>query len=390
MRNTKRILILVLTFILTTSLVSAISRQNKEIFNQLKRLNKPYVKSIKSSDGDIIDCVKITDQPAFDHPLLKNHSIQLSPTFDLEWEQSKKNNEKIITRLWHLSGGCPDGTVPIRRTKKSDILREFFFENKNLSTNDKQFSQVAYEEAVAYMHGGKYFGAKGSMDVWNPRVQKDEFSKCIISVSGFNNANKILDSIEVGWHVDPRMNGDFKTRTFVSWTNNGYKTVCYNHKCPGFVHVSKDIPLGHVPNMYSTYGSTPYEYTFTIRQDHVTGDWWFLSEDVQVGYWPKVLFSHLQKGASTATWGGRIKNNNYHSKHTTTQMGSGHFSNEGFSKANMISDMFIFDEHNKARRPSLVDHMTHRGCYDIKHLPSDHSSGMNLYFGGPGKNKNCR
>ncbi|KAJ0883806.1 putative neprosin activation peptide [Helianthus annuus] len=28
-------------------------------------------------DGDIVDCVDIYKQPAFDHPLLKNHTIQV-------------------------------------------------------------------------------------------------------------------------------------------------------------------------------------------------------------------------------------------------------------------------------------------------------------------------
>lgn len=72
----------------------------------LKKLNKPAVKSIKvikflnssfnfekknhfffskmffnllqSPDGDIIDCVHMAHQPAFDHPLLKNHTIQVN------------------------------------------------------------------------------------------------------------------------------------------------------------------------------------------------------------------------------------------------------------------------------------------------------------------------
>ena len=32
---------------------------------------------IQSPDGDIIDCVHINKQPAFDHPFLKNHTIQV-------------------------------------------------------------------------------------------------------------------------------------------------------------------------------------------------------------------------------------------------------------------------------------------------------------------------
>ncbi|KAM7267688.1 hypothetical protein ACFE04_009854 [Oxalis oulophora] len=391
MHNTKIILIFFLAFVLTTPLASSNPKQNKDIFKQLKRLNKPYVKSIKSSDGDIIDCVKLTDQPAFDHPLLKNHTIQLSPTFDLEWKQSKQIDEEPVTQLWQLSESCSDGTVPIKRIKKSDLLRKLSFANKNLSTNAKKISHVSYEEAVAYVYGGKYFGARGKMDVWNPRVHKDELSKSIISISGSNKANKIIDSIEVGWHVNPRMNGDFETRSFVSWTNNGYKTVCYNMQvnCPGFVQVTKDLTIGVVLKPYSTYGNNkPIAWDLSILQDHVTGNWWLKEGDENIGYWPKSLFNHLQKGASMVTLGGRIKNYNYHSSHTTTQMGSGHFSNEGFGKASLINEIYVVDEHNKLKRPLLVDHMTRRGCYDVEHV--EDSSGIALYFGGPGRNKHCR
>ncbi|WZZ61554.1 hypothetical protein YC2023_061661 [Brassica napus] len=50
----------------------------QEIKLRLKQLNKPAIKSIHSPDGDIIDCVWIYDQPAFDHPLFKNHTIQVA------------------------------------------------------------------------------------------------------------------------------------------------------------------------------------------------------------------------------------------------------------------------------------------------------------------------
>uniref|UniRef100_A0A2N9GWH5 Neprosin PEP catalytic domain-containing protein n=1 Tax=Fagus sylvatica TaxID=28930 RepID=A0A2N9GWH5_FAGSY len=47
-----------------------------EVDRKLKLLNKPAIKSIKSEDEDIIDCVDIYKQPAFDHPALRNHKIQ--------------------------------------------------------------------------------------------------------------------------------------------------------------------------------------------------------------------------------------------------------------------------------------------------------------------------
>lgn len=31
----------------------------------------------QSPDGDVIDCVDISHQPAFDHPFLKDHKIQV-------------------------------------------------------------------------------------------------------------------------------------------------------------------------------------------------------------------------------------------------------------------------------------------------------------------------
>ncbi|RID80070.1 hypothetical protein BRARA_A02763 [Brassica rapa] len=99
-------------------------QQEIKVQRLLKRLNKPALKSIKSEDGDIIDCVPITKQPAFDHPLLKNHTIQMRPSFVPEGGSTfTKKEAKAITQVWHKNGVCPNNTVPIRRTKKEDILR---------------------------------------------------------------------------------------------------------------------------------------------------------------------------------------------------------------------------------------------------------------------------
>jgi len=123
---------------------------------------------MQSENGDIIDCVDIYKQPAFDHPALKNHKIQVHycysilpcslilvvvmifsliilrlinfliflfnepfvqkiPTFFKESQHSSrkytsKKNFKL-SQTWHKSGRCPKGTVPIRRIQKQDLLR---------------------------------------------------------------------------------------------------------------------------------------------------------------------------------------------------------------------------------------------------------------------------
>lgn len=36
---------------------------------------------------------------------------------------SSSSGERPNVQLWHQNGRCPEGTVPIRRTKKDDLLR---------------------------------------------------------------------------------------------------------------------------------------------------------------------------------------------------------------------------------------------------------------------------
>jgi hypothetical protein len=48
----------------------------------LKKLVPPYLEDrVESEDGDIIDYVDIYKQPAFNHPSLKNHNIQMRPSY---------------------------------------------------------------------------------------------------------------------------------------------------------------------------------------------------------------------------------------------------------------------------------------------------------------------
>ncbi|KAL3537492.1 hypothetical protein ACH5RR_000858 [Cinchona calisaya] len=126
-------------FLLVLSICEAsrlnMSRQKLEDKKILSSSNRKPLKSIKSLDGDIIDCVLVSHQPAFDHPSLKNHTIQMRPNYypeELFGDDTEKSNfepdteDDIIKpniQLWHLNGRCPRGTIPIRRTKQEDILR---------------------------------------------------------------------------------------------------------------------------------------------------------------------------------------------------------------------------------------------------------------------------
>ncbi|KAK1388566.1 hypothetical protein POM88_016744 [Heracleum sosnowskyi] len=115
---------------LSSRLPREVSREKLEVQKHLNRLNKPPIKSIQSPDGDTIDCIPISHQPAFDHPFLKDHKIQMRPSYHPEglFDESKMSTESSekaqpMSQLWHMNGRCPQDTIPVRRTKKDDILR---------------------------------------------------------------------------------------------------------------------------------------------------------------------------------------------------------------------------------------------------------------------------
>ncbi|KFK37238.1 hypothetical protein AALP_AA4G231800 [Arabis alpina] len=277
----------------------------------LKQLNKPALKSIKSEDGDIIDCVPITSQPAFDHPLLKNHTIQMRPSFIPESDFTyTKKNATAITQVWQKNGECLDNTIPIRRVKKEDILRAKSIQSfgKKTLPNILQVTsadQFRHEYAYTGVRGGKFFGTKASINIWKPYVATpNEFSLAqtwLVSGVGLSR-----NTIEAGWQVYPQIYGDNNPRLFVYWTSDGYqKTGCYNLLCAGFIQTNKQYSVGGVYANVSQYNGIQLELNLLIWKDQKTGNWWLrINDDVFMGYWPGSLFNSLGDGATDVQWGG--------------------------------------------------------------------------------------
>ncbi|XP_022637381.1 uncharacterized protein LOC111241785 [Vigna radiata var. radiata] len=86
------------TFIVVLCLVTSASptvhciqhtlKEEMELERQLKLINKPPLKTIHTKYGDTVDCIDINKQPAFDHPLLKNHKLQKKPSIRKPIEKS--------------------------------------------------------------------------------------------------------------------------------------------------------------------------------------------------------------------------------------------------------------------------------------------------------------
>ncbi|XP_010536833.1 PREDICTED: uncharacterized protein LOC104811722 [Tarenaya hassleriana] len=385
-----------------------VSRQSFEVKKHLKRLNKPAVKSIQSPDGDVIDCVHISKQAAFDHPFLKDHKIQMRPgyhperLFDEDKEpENPKQRVNPITQLWHQNGKCPEGTVPVRRTKAEDVLRassvKRYGRKKHRSVPQPQsadpdlVNQSGHQHAIAYVEGGKFYGAKATINVWEPKVlNPNEFSLSQLWILG-GAFGQDLNSIEAGWQVSPDLYGDNNTRLFTYWTSDAYQaTGCYNLLCSGFIQINSEIAMGASISPVSGLHSPQYDISILIWKDPKEGHWWMQFGDGYVlGYWPSFLFSYLTDSASIIEWGGEVVNTEADGHHTSTQMGSGRFPDEGFTKASYFRNIQVVDHSNNLKAPKGLNTFTEQSnCYDVQMGKND-DWGHFFYYGGPGRNPKC-
>ncbi|KAI3877452.1 hypothetical protein MKX03_026509 [Papaver bracteatum] len=406
------VMILSLGFLFSSSVEArmGIERQKLEVQKHLKRLNKSPVKTIKSPDGDIIDCVPVAHQMAFDHPFLQNHTIQMRPTYHPEginFEEnkiasSKSSKEKPITQLWHVNGRCSEGTIPIRRTKKADVFRASSVKRygkkkhksipKPRSAAPDLINESGHQHAIAYVEGDKYYGAKATINVWEPKIQQsNEFSLSQLWILG-GSFGEDLNSIEAGWQVSPDLYGDNNTRLFTYWTSDAYQaTGCYNLLCSGFIQINSEIAMGASIFPTSGYRGSQYDISILVWKDPKEGHWWMqFGNDYVLGYWPSFLFSYLADSASMIEWGGEVVNSNPDGQHTSTQMGSGHFPEEGFSKSSYFRNIQVVDGSNNLKSPKGIGTFTEQSnCYDVQN-GNNGDWGSYFYYGGPGKNPNCQ
>ncbi|KAI3683097.1 hypothetical protein L1987_83597 [Smallanthus sonchifolius] len=356
-----------------------------EVPKHLNRLNKRPVKTIKSPDGDIIDCIHISHQPAFDHPLLKNHTIKMRPSYHPNWKKDGdiKNASTVgplssstpITQLWQSNGKCPERTIPIRRTKSGSVKN---YGKKSLpvaktSSIDVELINAnnadnGHEYATVYAEGPLY-GGKATFNVWNPKVEGyNELSLGQLWIVGGS------QSLEAGWQLDGYVN-----------------TGCYNLDCGYFMQTNNEIVIGGSISPTSQVGGSQYDITIFIWKDQRDGDWWLQVGDAVIGYWPTSKFPHLSDGASRVYFGGEIINDNLDGHHTTTQMGSSRFPEEGFGKASYVKNIQTVDESITLKTPEdLKTYVSVKSCYDIMTSNEDIDNwGSYFFYGGPGLNDRC-
>ncbi|XP_028124410.1 uncharacterized protein LOC114321445 [Camellia sinensis] len=279
---------------------SLTKEEDLELEEQLKHLNKPAVKTIQNNYGDIYDCVDFYKQPAFDHPLLKNHTFhfQMKPTSlpNRSRDQVSSKDSKPL-RIGLKGGGCPIGTVPIRRTTKEDLIRKKLASKIMTPADDTGGADYAIVETIDGPN--KYSGASAVLSVHQPDVVGKQYSAGRMMIANGP------DSLQFGWRVDPSLFGDARTRLFI-YTNAG-QSHCFNTNCPGFVIVDTEIALGSGFSEVSIRGGTPVAMEIYILQDLANGNWWLGAANTNIGFWPKsILGGGLANLASHAEWGGEV------------------------------------------------------------------------------------
>ncbi|KAL5192027.1 hypothetical protein HKD37_04G011202 [Glycine soja] len=347
----------------------------------LKKINKP-----SSPDGDLIDCVLSHQQHAFDHPKLRGH-IVLDPPERPKGNHTNGEAERVIEsfQLWSDSGeACPEGTVPIRRTTEEDILRASSIQRFGRKPRPvrRDSTGSGHEHAVVFVNGDQYYGAKASINVWAPRVT-DEFefslSQMWVIAGSFG---KDLNTIEAG-----------KSTTIwrqLSKTDAYQTTGCYNLLCSGFIQTNNRIAIGAAISPRSAFNRRQFDIGLMIWKDPKHGHWWLeFGSGLLVGYWPANMFSHLRNHASMVQFGGEIVNTRSRGYHTDTQMGSGHFAEEGFRKSAYFRNLQVVDWDNSLL-PLRNIHLLadHSNCYNIWQ-GTNNVWGTYFYYGGPGRNVRC-
>ncbi|MQM04781.1 hypothetical protein Taro_037587, partial [Colocasia esculenta] len=225
--------------------------------------------------------------------------------------------------------------------------------------------------ADVFIKRAKYNGGRATISVWNPKVEAaEELSASLIGIT-MNDKNIHLHA---------------------GWLTNGFDPLCYNLQCPGFVQTNTHTILDSYLEPVSDYGGAQYAIDVAISKDKNTGNWWVYLQGSAMGYWPKDLSPGLADSAQLVSFSGEIYNSNPGGHHTSTEMGSGHFSSEGFRKASFFRNVEVYDDSFQYVSPGAAGDITvdyeHPRCYDAHTVGRKEKLGnwgYYFFYGGPGK-----
>ncbi|XP_042467203.1 uncharacterized protein LOC122050362 [Zingiber officinale] len=281
-------------------------------------------------------------QPAFDHPLLKNHTLQLKPS---SLPKGMKLAKSKPDSFYAFNDSCPSGTVLVHRTQKQDLIESKLLRTqftKQVVADDRIVEQNHF--AIIETPFAQFYGVYAKMATYKlPDLQANQTSSSSIYL--FGDAKSPTNMIIAGWQVSPSVYETSYPRFFTYWTSDAnVKTGCLNLQCAGFVSTTNIYGPGSFIPQFSTYGGEQKYLSILIARDSITGNWWITyNDELPLGYFPKELLPKMNDYADIIQMGGRVKSP---SNVPSPPMGSGHPSNEGPNKAAYFIEIQFIDQSN--------------------------------------------
>ncbi|KAL9248372.1 hypothetical protein vseg_021701 [Gypsophila vaccaria] len=315
--------------------------------------------------GPTYDCVDFYEQPAFSHPSLKH----LIP-------KERRNSTTSKKVKFNEIDGCPSGTVPIRSSVGDPRI---------LRVPAQVHCYAVVRTKLDIKVDRQFFGTNALQSLNKPKVSGWQWSLSRFKLWVGS------ESVMAGWMVFPDYYMDNDAHLFVSYTNDAHQ--CTNTDCPGFVQKSSHIPLGIIPNRYSTIGGAQYSWNITIEMDKKNGDWHlYMTSDKlvreEIGYWPGNLFEVLKNAAAQVEWGGEI--NDPAAVSPAPEMGSGERAGENEKYAGFFKDILVLDSNPMYVPPENTEEFS--DCPDLYFIRDAGEEGddegdeeedtRTIYFGG--------
>ncbi|KAJ4963818.1 hypothetical protein NE237_023757 [Protea cynaroides] len=216
--------------------------------------------------------------------------------------------------------GCPEGTVPIRRTSKEDLLRARAlsrdFSTINFSRSKKHFPGQLIVD-VNYAESQLIHGASAEITLNNPIVNPSQYTNAQIWINGGPTENP--NYIMAGW--TDRDTGNW-------WLSLG-------------------------------------------------------KGEAHIGYWPKSLFSYLADGADSVSWGGLAKaDSNGVGPPMGSGLFSNNYYSSFFNRIEFVNGLYNLAY--PPNRKSVRIREDSAKCYDLHFVDYSPTYGTNFRFGGPG------
>jgi hypothetical protein len=214
--------------------------------------------------------------------------------------------------------------------------------------------------ALTYLYGNSYQyatadGSYAYYTVAQPFLASGDFHSLAEMAAQSADGQQI---VEVGWTVDPGLNGDYNPHLFVyHWVDR--TPSCYNG-C-GYVQYSATI----TPGMAVPVGG---QQLFAI--EHYQGNWWIYYGTEWIGYYPDSLWGGRYTSMGLNQWFGEVAAN---SSAPCTDMGNGQFPSS--ASATAISSITFF----AGPAVSITSYGTSPSYYNAQATSSNSAR-----YGGPG------